>query len=282
MSDYRNHDHILVPNSSQRTPYRIDEADNSHYIRIRQPGPDIIVLVPPGSSASDHRAFLQSSMRSTARSAVADRSADAVLKVLLFIVMPLIFVAATVFLGTDVVGTPPGLEDFEGALGGALIAAVIVYALFLFLPRVGVASALFNTRYPAKPEYLLRQMRDDLGVRYLTERTFAGDQSLVTLRRTVLDRPEEVPEGIWSTLWILAGGEDLYPAAIRKLHRQARDFEDEIVDSRTGPFEAEYRVTLEDFESSRAADNSESNADLTSDPDESGDDSDSRPNTHRA
>jgi len=244
-------DYVLVPNSSRQTPYRIDGADNSHYIRIRQPGPDIIVLVPPGSSSADHRDFIESSMRSTARSAVADRSSDTFLKVLLFIAIPALFVASAVFLGDSFAG-PSIVPDFADVLQAALIAAVVAYAFLLFLPRVGLAYSLFNTRYPSKPEYLLRQMRDDLGVRYLTEKVLSGDQSLVTLRRVILDRPSEVPEGIWSTLWILAGGEDLYPAAIRRLHRQAKDFEDEIVDSLEGPFEAEYTVTLEDFESGRS------------------------------
>ena len=244
-------DYVLVPNSSRQTPYRIDGADNSHYIRIRQPGPDIIVLVPPGSSSADHRDFIESSMRSTARSAVADRSSDTLLKVLLFIAIPALFVASAVFLGDSFAG-PSIVPDFADVLQAALIAAVVAYAFLLFLPRVGLAYSLFNTRYPSKPEYLLRQMRDDLGVRYLTEKVLSGDQSLVTLRRVILDRPSEVPEGIWSTLWILAGGEDLYPAAIRRLHRQAKDFEDEIVDSLEGPFEAEYTVTLEDVESGRS------------------------------
>lgn len=255
-------DYVLVPNSSQETPYRIDDVDNDHYIRIRQTGPDIVVLVPPGSDASDHRHFLETSMRATARSAVADRSSDLILKVLLFIAIPLLLIAGNMVLWSELVTPANDPMGFHSALRAAAPILTVAYLLVLLMPNVGISSSLFNTRYPARAEYLLRQMRDDAGTRYLTEKLFSGDQSLVTLRRVILDHPGDVPEGIWSTLWILAGGGELYPAAMDRLRRQARDFEDEILDSLREPFEAEYRVTLDDFESSRRSeDDDESEAD---------------------
>lgn len=240
---------IHVPVNSKRVPYRVEAVDNPRYIRIRQSGPDLIVLVPPGTRAHDHRDFLLAAMRASVRGDAKDRSKDWMLKLLLFLVIP----AALLGLAMSVssIGMP---AIFVPTIRLALVSAVVLYYLLLLTPRLGLADALLYSAYPSRPEHLLRRLSQEAGVRYLTERTFSGTHSLVTLRRAVLDDPASVGDGIWTTLWILAGGGPLYSSAFSALRAQAGEFEKAAVEATAQSFRDEHLVTRQDFEAASSAD----------------------------
>lgn len=240
---------ILVPVSQKRTPYRIDPVDNPHCLRIRLPGPDVLILVPPGADPTEHRDFVSSAMRASAHSSVTDRSKDGALAALLVLLPALLMVGLIASL--DASG-----EIFVGLSGFMQAFFVIGFMLYIgvvLAPRHGVIATLFSVEYPSRPESILRRAADEAGIRFLAEGELSRP-GMEVLHRAILRDPTTVPEQVWATLWVLADRPDLYPSALDRLRDQAEDFEHERIALTQFDFRNAHQVILEDLEAAEDAD----------------------------
>lgn len=237
---------ISVPLSSRKVPYRLEADGAGRYVRIRRPGPDLIVLVPPGMNADDHETALRDAMRGAVTTRIKDRRFDLLLKILTFVVVPLVLVACIAVSNSRAVLT--ALPYIALSLQIAFLVALVAYVVYLLLPAYGGIASLTSVNYPADPETLMRRLRDDSGFRYLTDRTFVGSRQLTSLRRGVIDFPQDVDDATWANLWVLAGGGELYPSAALALDDAAARYERQSVDRFGSDFQAELDSALDDFD----------------------------------
>src|SRR5699024_4669633 len=143
------------------------------YVRIRRPCPDLLVLVPPGDGAFGFRTRLVEELRAYAARKVSTRRFDGVLAAVMFVVVPLLLVAATVATAAGIAPLPPG--SALGRVAPIVLAALLLgYVAVLVAPRYGLLDAATTVAYPRDPEDALRGM-DGAGIRYLGVNELAGD-----------------------------------------------------------------------------------------------------------
>src|SRR5699024_7890124 len=213
-------DTIRVPLSSNTPPYRIDEVEpRDCYVRIRRPGSDLLVLVPPGDGAAGFRTRMVEELRAYAARRISTRRLDGVLTAVLFVAVPLLLVTATVATAAGAVPFPPG-SVLARAAPIALAALLLGYVTFLLAPRYGLLEAVTTVAYPRDPEDALRGM-DGAGLRYLSIDELRGDAAMEALRHDVLARPGSLHPEEWAALWALAARDDLYPSALVSIRELA-------------------------------------------------------------
>jgi len=244
-------DTIRVPLSSNTPPYRIDEvAPRDCYVRIRRPCPDLLVLVPPGDGAFGFRTRLVEELRAYAAREVSTRRFDGVLAAVMFVVVPLLLVAATVATAAGIAPLPPG-SVLARAAPIVLAALLLGYVTFLLAPRYGLLEAVTTVAYPRDPEDALRDMGES-EIRYLSIDELRGDAAMEALRHDVLARPGSLHPEEWAALWALAARDDLYPSALVSIRKFAQLRLEESTTAGARGFAAQMQVAIEAFESAQA------------------------------
>ena len=244
-------DTIRVPLSSNTPPYRIDEVGpRDCYVRIRRPGPDLLVLVPPGDGAIGFRTRLVEELRAYAARRISTRRLDGVRAAVLFLAVPLLLVAATVATAAGVSPFPPG-SILARATPIVSLAVLLGYVVVLVPPRYGLIEAVTTVAYPRDPEDALRGM-DGAGIRYLSIDELRGDAAMEALRHDVLDRPGSIHPEEWAALWALAASDDLYPSALVSIRKLAWLRLEEAMTAGARGFAAQMQVAIEAFECAQA------------------------------
>lgn len=245
-------DTIRVPLASNTPPYRIDEVgERDCFVRIRRPGPDLLALVPPGDRAPGFRTQLIAELQAYAARRISTRRFDGMLIVLLFVVLPLLLVAATVATAASLSPFPAG-SVLARALPVMFLALLVGYVVVLLAPRYGLIESFTTVVYPRDPEDALADM-PDAGIRYLSEDDLRGDAAMESLRHDVLTRPASIRPEEWAALWALAARDDLYPSALVSIRDLARLRLREATRFGARGFSAQMQVALEGFESALAA-----------------------------
>lgn len=241
-------DTIRVPLASNTPPYRVDEVgDRDCYVRIRRPGADLLALVPPGDCAPGFRTQLVAELQAYAARRISTRRFDGVLMALLFAVLPMLLLAATVVTAAGLSPIPEG-SVLARALPVMFLAILTAYVIVLLAPRFSLIESFTTVAYPYDPEDALADM-PDAGIRYLSEDDLHGDAAMEALRHDVLDRPESIRPEEWAALWALAARDDLYSSALMSIRDLARLRLREATRSDARVFSAQMQVALEGFES---------------------------------
>lgn len=244
-------DTIRVPLSSNTPPYRIDEVGpRDSYVRIRRLGSDLLVLVPPGDGAVGFRARLVEELRAYAARRVSTRRFDGVLGAVLFVVVPLLLLVATLVTAAGVSPLPPG-SVLARAAPIVLAALLLGYVAVLLEPRYGLVESVTTVPYPRDPEDALRGM-DGAGIRYLGVNELAGGPAMEALRHDVLARPGSLHPEEWAALWALAARDDLYPSALVSIRELAWLRLEESMTAGARGFAAQMQVAIEAFECAQA------------------------------
>lgn len=241
-------DTVSVPLSSNQPPYRVDDvSDSDCYVRIRRPGSDVLVLVPPGDDAAGTLSILLTELKAYATRNIATRRYDNLLFALLFVVVPLLLLATLGLTAAGPFGFPDG-SVLHRAMPILMLAVLVSYLLIAVAPRVGLLHALTTVEYPKDPLVALRDM-PETGIRYLTEGDFRDDAALEALRHDVLARPESVRSEEWAALWVLAARDSLYGSALVTVKELAQLRLTENKRAGARQFSAQMQVALEGFES---------------------------------
>lgn len=242
---------VRVPLASNTPPYGIDEVgEQDCYVRIRRPGPDLLVLVPPGDGAAGFRTRLIGELQAYAARQISTRRFDGVLAAILFLAIPLLLVAATVSAAAGISPFSPG-APLARAAPIAVAALLLGYTALLFVPRYGLVETVTTVTYPRDPEDALRDI-DGSGIRYLCEDELRGDAAMEALRHDVLARPASIHPEEWAALWALAARDDLYPSALVSIRKLAQLRLDEATAAGARGFSAQMQVAIEGFESAQA------------------------------
>lgn len=244
-------DTIRVPLSSNTPPYRIDEVGPQDcYVRIRRQGSDLFVLVPPGDGAVGFRTRLVEELRAYAARRISTRRFDGVLAAVLFVVVPLLLLVASLATTAGVSPLPPG-SVLARAAPIVSLTGLLGYVVVLLAPRYGLLDAVTTVAYPRDPEDALRGM-DGAGIRYLGVNELAGGPAMEALRHDVLDRPGSIHPEEWAALWALAARDDLFPSALVSIRKLAQLRLDEATTAGARGFAAQMQVAIEAFESAQA------------------------------
>src|SRR5699024_4610864 len=218
-------------------------------LRARR-GPALPVPAPPGVAAAGSRTRLLGTRRAPPARQVSTRHFDGVLAAVLFVVVPLLLLVATVATAAGVAPLPPGSVLVRAAPIVSLT-LLVGYVAVLLAPRYGLLEAVTTVAYPRDPEDALRGM-DGAGIRYLSIDELRGGPAMESLRHDVLDRPGSIHPEEWAALWALAARDDLYSSALVSIRKLAHLRLDEATTAGARGFAAQMQVAIEAFESAQA------------------------------